>query len=179
MATKLDEVFNLSRIMDLRSSLPSRDEAQKGIQRILAELKENAGEYYQEIVRYFLLENLDRYWKEHLLNMDHLKEGIGLRGYGQKDPKQEYKKEGFNLFQETLYMIRENTLKALCHVRLETVAEQELEHEDKSDQLQYSGGGQEESGTKQPYRRKERKVGRNESCPCGSGKKYKKCCGMS
>jgi preprotein translocase subunit SecA len=109
--------------------------------------------------------------------MDHLKEGIGLRGYGQKDPKREYKKEGFNLFQETLYMIRESTLKALCHVRLEQVAQEELEHEDKSDQLQYSGGGEEESGSNQPYRRKERKVGRNEPCPCGSGRKYKKCCG--
>jgi preprotein translocase subunit SecA len=177
LASKLDEVFNLSRVMDLRSGLPGREEAQRGVERILGELKENAGEYYQEIVRYFLLENLDRYWKEHLLNMDHLKEGIGLRGYGQKDPRQEYKKEGFNLFQETLYMIRESTLKALCHVRLEKVAQQELEHEDKSDQLQYSGGGQEEASSNQPYRRKERKVGRNEPCPCGSGRKYKKCCG--
>ena len=179
LASKLDEVFNLSRVMDLKKGLPTRDEAREGVDRILSELKENAGQYYQEIVRYFLLENLDRYWKEHLLNMDHLKEGIGLRGYGQKDPKREYKKEGFNLFQETLYMIRESTLKALCHVRLEQVAQEELEHEDKSDQLQYSGGGEEESGSNQPYRRKERKVGRNEPCPCGSGKKYKKCCGVS
>ena len=179
LASKLDEVFNLSRVMDLKKGLPTRDEAREGVDRILSELKENAGQYYQEIVRYFLLENLDRYWKEHLLNMDHLKEGIGLRGYGQKDPKREYKKEGFNLFQETLYMIRESTLKALCHVRLEQVAQEELEHEDKSDQLQYSGGGEEESGSNQPYRRKERKVGRNEPCPCGSGKKYKKCCGMN
>ncbi|MCF8085976.1 MAG: preprotein translocase subunit SecA [Desulfohalobiaceae bacterium] len=179
LASKLDEVFNLSRIMNLREGLPTRDEAKEGVDRVLAELKENAGQYYQEIVRYFLLENLDRYWKEHLLNMDHLKEGIGLRGYGQKDPKQEYKKEGFNLFQETLYMIRESTLKALCHVRLEQVAREELEHEDKSDQLQYSGGGEEESGSNQTYRRTERKVGRNEPCPCGSGKKYKKCCGVS
>jgi len=179
LASKLDEVFNLSRVMDLKKGLPTRDEAREGVDRILSELKENAGQYYQEIVRYFLLENLDRYWKEHLLNMDHLKEGIGLRGYGQKDPKREYKKEGFNLFQETLYMIRESTLKALCHVRLEQVAQEELEHEDKSDQLQYSGGGEEESGSNQPYRRKERKVGRNEPCPCGSGKKYKKCCGVN
>ncbi|MCF8029869.1 MAG: preprotein translocase subunit SecA [Desulfohalobiaceae bacterium] len=179
LATKLDEVFNLGRVMDLKSGLPTREQAKEGVDRILAELKKDAGEYYQEIVRYFLLENLDRYWKEHLLNMDHLKEGIGLRGYGQKDPKQEYKKEGFNLFQETLYMIRESTLKALSHVRLEQVAQEELEHEDKSDQLQYSGSGEEEAGSNQPYRRKERKVGRNEPCPCGSGRKYKKCCGVA
>jgi len=177
LASKLDEVFNLGRVMDLSTDLPTRDEAKQGVDSILAELKEQAGQYYQEIVRYFLLENLDRYWKEHLLNMDHLKEGIGLRGYGQKDPRQEYKKEGFNLFQETLYNIRESTLKALCHVRLEQVAQQELEHEDQSDQLQYSGSGEEEASPNQPYKRSERKVGRNEPCPCGSGRKYKKCCG--
>jgi preprotein translocase subunit SecA len=109
--------------------------------------------------------------------MDHLKEGIGLRGYGQKDPKQEYKKEGFELFQELLYLIKENTFKALCHIRLEQVAKEELQHEE-TEQLQYSGGEDAAAEAPQPYKRKDRKVGRNEPCPCGSGRKFKKCCGQ-
>jgi preprotein translocase subunit SecA len=107
--------------------------------------------------------------------MDHLKEGIGLRGYGQKDPKQEYKREGFELFQDMLFRIKENTLKALCHLRIETrVEEDEFKHKEQED-LQYAGG--EEQPKKQPIRRKTPKIGRNDPCPCGSGKKYKKCCG--
>ena len=75
--------------------------------RILGELREQAPSHFVEILRYFLLDALDRNWKEHLNNMDHLRDGIGLRGYGQKDPKQEYKREGFELFQEMLYRIKE------------------------------------------------------------------------
>ena len=144
----------------------------------LANLKANAGEHYQEILRFFLLENLDRFWKEHLLNMDYLKEGIGLRGYGQKNPKQEYKKEGFELFQELLYLIKENTLKSLCRVRLQEAPEQELEHRQEPRDLKFSGADETAASTSsEPFRREGPKVGRNDPCPCGSGKKYKKCCG--
>lgn len=175
--SRLEEVFGLERVYNLKKGLPSQEEARQGVVSILQELKQNAGEHYQEILRFFLLESLDRYWKEHLLNMDHLKEGIGLRGYGQKDPRQEYKKEGFELFQELLYLIKESTLKNLCHIRLREVAEEELQHKDQSQEVQLSGGGETEQTSSQPYKRKQPKVGRNDPCPCGSGKKYKKCCG--
>jgi preprotein translocase subunit SecA len=178
LRSKLDEIFALSRVFDLTGQVPDRDKARQGVDSIMEELKAGAGEHYQEILRYFLLENLDRFWKEHLLNMDHLKEGIGLRGYGQKDPKQEYKREGFQIFQELLYLIKEGTIKALCHIRFQEVDREELQHQDQSQDLQFSGadegGG---SSTKQPYKREQPKVGRNEPCPCGSGRKFKKCCG--
>ncbi len=175
--SRIQEIFALNRVLDLQAELPDREAAEQGTRSILEELKRSAGEHYQEILRYFLLENLDRFWKEHLLNMDHLKEGIGLRGYGQKDPKHEYKKEGFNLFQEMLDLIKENTLKALCRVRLQEVAREELQHKETAQNLQFQGAPEGGAGTAEPYKRNQPKVGRNDPCPCGSGKKYKKCCG--
>ena len=175
--SRIQEIFALNRVLDLQAELPDRETAEQGTRSILDELKRSAGEHYQEILRYFLLENLDRFWKEHLLNMDHLKEGIGLRGYGQKDPKHEYKKEGFNLFQEMLDLIKENTLKALCRVRLQEVAREELQHKETAQNLQFQGAPEGGAGTAEPYKRNQPKVGRNDPCPCGSGKKYKKCCG--
>jgi len=178
VTARLDEVFALQRVLSLQEHLPSQEEAKAKVEEILANLKANAGEHYQEILRYFLLESLDRFWKEHLLNMDYLKEGIGLRGYGQKNPKQEYKKEGFELFQELLYLIKENTMRALCRVRLQEAPEQELEHKGDSADLQFSGGDETAASTNpEPFKREKPKVGRNDPCPCGSGKKYKKCCG--
>jgi preprotein translocase subunit SecA len=178
VTSRLDEVFALQRVLSLQEHLPSQEEARAKVEEILANLKANAGEHYQEILRYFLLESLDRFWKEHLLNMDYLKEGIGLRGYGQKNPKQEYKKEGFELFQELLYLIKENTMRALCRVRLQEAPEQELEHKEDPTDLQFSGGDETAASTNpEPFKRDKPKVGRNDPCPCGSGKKYKKCCG--
>ena len=172
--SKLEEIFDLRRVIS-QDELPERERAREGVLQILGKLKEDTGEHYQEVLRFFLLESLDRNWKEHLLNMDHLKEGIGLRGYGQKDPKQEYKREGFELFQDMLFRIKENTLRALCHLRIETrVEKDEFKHKEQ-EELQYAGG--EEQPKKQPIRRKTPKIGRNDPCPCGSGKKYKKCCG--
>ncbi len=176
--SRLEEVFALNRVMPVRDHLPSTQEARAKVEEILAALKDNAGEHYQEILRFFLLESLDRFWKEHLLNMDYLKEGIGLRGYGQKNPKQEYKKEGFELFQELLYLIKENTLKALCRVRLQEAAQEELQHEEQPSELQFSGADETAASTNpEPFKRDKPKVGRNDPCPCGSGQKYKKCCG--
>ncbi len=174
--TRLKDVFDIERVISLNDdSVPSKEELIEGVKKIIAELKEKGGEHYQDILRFFLLENLDRFWKEHLLNMDYLREGIGLRGYGQKDPKQEYKKEGFELFQEMLYLLKESTVKALTHIRFQEVTETDLKHEDQTRDLKYSGGEQEVPRT--PYRRKGKKIGRNDPCPCGSGKKYKYCCG--
>lgn len=173
---RLKDVFDIERVISLRDdAVPSKNELKEGVRQIIGELKEKGGEHYQDILRFFLLENLDRFWKEHLLNMDYLREGIGLRGYGQKDPKQEYKKEGFELFQEMLYLLKESTIKALTHIRFQEVKEADLKHEDQTKDLKYSGGEQEVSNT--PYKREGKKIGRNDPCPCGSGKKYKKCCG--
>jgi preprotein translocase subunit SecA len=173
--SKLDEIFNLRRA-DHSKELPPREKAVEGINSLLADLKKDAGDQYAEILRFFLLDSLDRNWKEHLLNMDHLKEGIGLRGYGQKDPKQEYKREGFSLFQDLLFRIKENTFQPLTRLQVQTVREEEFKHEEQKD-LQYAGGEESAQEKKTPKRRSAPKVGRNDPCPCGSGKKYKHCCG--
>ena len=179
--TRLEEIFCLSRALPESNILPDRASAEKAVAAILEELRSSAGNHYHDILRYFLLENLDRCWKDHLLNMDHLRDGIGLRGYGQKDPKQEYKREGFALFQEMLDLVKENSIQALCRVRIKEVAEDDFKHEEETEQsLNYSSGESESGGKKKPgrtARRAEPKVGRNDPCPCGSGKKYKKCCG--
>ena len=122
---------------------------------------------------------MDNLWKDHLLNMDHLRDGIGLRGYGQKDPLQEYKREGYQMFLSMYQRFKEEVVSTLLRVRpLREVEIEALEEKRRrqQEQLSYSHGDGEEAKAK-PVRRKERKVGRNEPCPCGSGKKYKKCCG--
>ncbi len=178
LPAQLDEVFNLSASINLKP-VPSEEETHKAVQDRLAVLKDDAKEVYEDVLRYFLLEELDRCWKEHLLNMDHLREGIGLRGYGQRDPKQEYKREGFELFQDMLFRIRENVFKALTRLRIQRPEEEEQEilrdefrHKEETD-VTYSGSEDEHK----PSKRTEPKIGRNAPCPCGSGKKYKKCCG--
>ena len=173
--SKLDEIFNLRKV-DHSKELPHREKAVEDIRSLFVKLKKDAGEQYQEILRFFLLDSLDRNWKEHLLNMDHLKEGIGLRGYGQKDPKQEYKREGFSMFQDLLFRIKENTFQPLTRLQLQVVQEEEFKHEEQKD-LQYAGGEEGDAPKKEPVRRAEPKVGRNDPCPCGSGKKYKHCHG--
>ncbi|WP_291448301.1 preprotein translocase subunit SecA [Desulfovibrio sp.] len=192
---RLREVFNLDRVLPENAPLPEREECEKLIRGILDELKTDAGESYKDIQRYFLLEELDRCWKEHLRNMDALRDGIGLRGYGQRDPKLEYKREGFEMFQEMLFQIRESVFRALTRVRVQRVSPEEEQaraeaekealarefrhREEPATELSYSGGGESET---RPARNKPAKaaprVGRNDPCPCGSGKKYKKCCGQ-
>ncbi|MCM0754690.1 preprotein translocase subunit SecA [Desulfovibrio aminophilus] len=176
--SRLDEVFDFDRFPGFRANLPDKAQALAWISEITGALKAAAPDHYQEIARYFLLEALDRNWKDHLLNMDHLRDGIGLRGYGQKDPKQEYKREGFELFRDMLDNIKENTLRALCHLRIKAeVREEEYQHKESAGNLQYAGSADGADKAKEPKRRAEPKVGRNDPCPCGSGKKYKKCCG--
>ncbi|SKA90264.1 preprotein translocase subunit SecA [Paucidesulfovibrio gracilis DSM 16080] len=175
---RMEEVFNFDRFESFQNELPDRETADRWVKQVFETLEGMAKQAYQEIMRYFVLEALDRNWKEHLLNMDHLRDGIGLRGYGQKDPKQEYKREGFALFQEMLFVLRENAIRSLTHVRIrDEVSEEEFQHEDR-EKLNYVGAGDQapEKKGKQPVV-KEAKVGRNDPCPCGSGKKYKKCCG--
>ncbi|AEH45153.1 preprotein translocase, SecA subunit [Thermodesulfatator indicus DSM 15286] len=135
----------------------------------------------RQLERMFLLHTIDSLWKEHLLAMDHLREGIGLRGYAQQNPLQEYKREAFAMFSDLIERIKEQTLSFLYRVQVEREEEVEkLEEEQKKKPLRlvYSRGEEtrEEKPKKQPIRRG-KKIGRNDPCPCGSGKKYKKCCG--
>ena len=188
---RLSEVMNIDRVLPGDAPLPTREEAQELVLSIMAQLREEAGPLYADLLRYFLLEELDRGWKEHLRNMDFLRDGIGLRGYGQRDPKLVYKREGFNMFQELLVHIREGAFRALTRVRVEQrpteVAEEVVaapepepmfQHKEQPQQLSYSNEPEDLLGA--PAQAKaENKPGRNDPCPCGSGKKYKKCCGAN
>ncbi|WP_027187388.1 preprotein translocase subunit SecA [Desulfovibrio cuneatus] len=245
LRANLQDIFSMNAYWQ-GEELPNQNEARECAERMLARVREAAPEIYQDILRYFVLEELDRCWKEHLLNMDHLRDGIGLRGYGQRDPKQEYKREGFALFRDMLMRLQENVLKTVARLRFQVAEgqneqgedttylgvsvgqdaaeapetattveegpvvgtasvprhneavpqapaqqepEQEFEsasaqpgpqqspfmHKDRSSRLSYSGAG--EGHKKGPDKRETPKVGRNDDCPCGSGKKFKKCCG--
>ena len=132
-----------------------------------------------DIMRYLekviMLQIIDTQWKDHLLAMDHLKEGIGLRGYGQRDPLVEYKKEAFDMFADMISRISTEVLKRLFKIQVqkkETIKKEPV----RQARLNYNRG--EGLSTVQTVRRS-KKVGRNEPCPCGSGKKFKKCCGMN
>ena len=144
---------------------------------IIKELEiEPAAMRHQEKI--IMLQVLDTLWKDHLLGMDHLKEGIGLRGYAQKNPLTEYKKEGFSLFSNLMARIKEEVTEYLFKVQIRR--ETEFEDEDviaKPKQMVEHRGDVEGSDKPETVRREEEKVGRNEPCPCGSGKKYKKCHG--
>ncbi len=146
--------------------------------------------------RYFYQEEIDQRWIDHLKAMEALREGIGLRGYGQKDPKQEYKKEGFVIFGEMMGGIGRNVCEKLFHMQLRReesgAAEVQVPQPQRKKArrtIESGGGGTAQAGSGsggngapaepegRPVRRNEPKVGRNDPCPCGSGKKYKKCHG--
>jgi len=127
-----------------------------------------------------LLQTIDALWKDHLLSMDHLKEGIGLRGYGQRDPLQEYKKEGFEMFEAMMVQIQVDAIEKLYTVQIarqEDVARMEQQRRPQPARMVMSGGGTAAPTAKPQTVRHDDKIGRNDPCPCGSGKKYKKCHG--
>ena len=136
-------------------------------------------EISSEMMRYLekiiLLQIVDSQWKDHLLAMDHLKEGIGLRGYGQRDPLAEYKKEAFEIFSEMTGRISTEVLRRLFKIQIQ---KQEDVRREERRQLQMNYNRGEGSSVAQTVRRG-KKVGRNDPCPCGSGKKFKKCCGVN
>jgi len=143
-------------------------------------LKKKEEEYGKPLMDYLMkvimLQSIDSHWKDHLLSMDHLKEGIGLRGYGQKDPVREYQKEGYEMFMDMINRVKEDTIEKLCIVRIQREEEIEEMREEASQDYIMSRG-EETTGTS-TVKRDAKKVGRNDPCPCGSGKKYKKCCGQ-
>jgi preprotein translocase subunit SecA len=124
----------------------------------------------REIERAVMLRIVDEKWMDHLDAMDQLREGIGLRAYGQKDPLIEYKFEGYEMFQNMVDAIQDDVVRYIFRVRL---AEPQQEKPRQVVENRYA-----EEGQKQPVRRED-KIGRNAPCPCGSGKKYKKCCGRN
>ena len=125
------------------------------------------------LMKYIMLQSIDTQWKDHLLAMDHLKEGIGLRGYGQKDPVREYQKEGYEAFADMIYRIKVDTIEKLSFIRVEKDADFSNVYTAADDFVMNRGEAEASSSVK----REGKKVGRNDPCPCGSGKKYKKCCG--
>ncbi len=144
-------------------------------------------EAIRNLERYIMLNIVDAQWKDHLLALDHLKDGIGLRGYGQKDPLVEYKRESYGLFQDMLDRIDTETVRYLFNFQVQVTApieQQLLERRrrqrrgrvafTKANETAFAAGEEEQA---KPVRNKGPRVGRNDPCPCGSGKKYKKCCG--
>jgi preprotein translocase subunit SecA len=130
------------------------------------------------LIKVLLLQTIDSQWKDHLLSIDHLKEGIGLRGYAQRNPKEEYKREAYELFLQMMGRIRQEVVQKLFRVQLAREQDVErMETRQRRQQVMFNRAGG-ESEALQPLVRHDKKVGRNDPCPCGSGLKFKKCCGQ-
>jgi preprotein translocase subunit SecA len=152
---------------------------------LLQQLKEEAVKLYEakeaefpeteqirEIERVILLKVIDRKWMDHIDDMDQLRQGIGLQAYGQRQPIVEYKFQGFEMFDAMTSTIREDTIKALLHVRIEQKVEREQV-------AKVTGTNRDDSVANAPVKRSAKKVQPNDPCPCGSGRKYKHCCGRN
>jgi preprotein translocase subunit SecA len=168
--------LNLS---DPENSLNSTEVEESIIAAVKSHLKkkeENFGEaLMHHLMKMIMLQSIDGQWKDHLLAMDHLKEGIGLRGYGQKDPVREYQKEGYAMFMEMIYRIKADSLQKLCGVQIQRDEDiEEMQEKQRQDYIMSRG---EDTPEPKTVKREHDKVGRNDPCSCGSGKKYKKCCG--
>jgi preprotein translocase subunit SecA len=153
--------------------------AEKIVTEALGHLKKKEEEFGKPlmdyIMRMIMLQSIDSHWKDHLLSMDHLREGIGLRGYGQKDPVREYQKEGYEMFMDMVERVKEDSLHklSLVQIRREEEAEELYDQSTRDYVMSHAESGR----SIQPEKKEGKKVGRNDPCPCGSGKKYKKCCG--
>jgi preprotein translocase subunit SecA len=148
----------------------------KNVQKLLHDKENEFGkELMDYLIKVIMLQTIDTQWKEHLLAMDHLREGIGLRGYGQKDPVREYQREGYEMFMEMIFRIKIDVLEKLCLVKIQREEEvEEIRQKQKQDYIMSRG---EDVPEKKTIKHEGDKIGRNDPCPCGSGKKYKKCCG--
>ena len=159
------------------------DYAGKNAGQLIQELQDKAIEIYEakekefpeeehvrEVERVVLLKMIDRRWMDHIDNMEQLRQSIGLQAYGQRDPLVEYRFAGYDMFDEMTQGISEDTVQALMHIRIQQTVERE-------EVAKVTGTNKDDSAAKQPVRRKEGKVYPNDPCPCGSGKKYKQCCG--
>ena len=178
------------------STMTAEAIAERCIEEVGKAYEKKAGDIGPELMRgvekQVMLRQLDFHWKEHLAAMDHLRQGIGLRSYAQKNPKQEYKREAFEMFGEMIEQVKHDTISILARIRVqseEDLAAMEAKRK-REEQMKFqhaqasalggeSGGGQQAAApeSQAPFVRDGRKVGRNEPCPCGSGKKFKQCHG--
>jgi preprotein translocase subunit SecA len=179
-----------SEAVEAGSSEALESVVQDGVRRLYEERERQVGaELFHRLERWILLglrwedgefRGIDQLWKDHLLNMDHLKEGIGLRGYGQRDPLTEYKKEAFDMFQEMMDHLKDVVLEQLFKVRIGgadlTTERRVASAPAPAQRWRESHGTNGQASASEPRVATGTKVGRNEPCPCGSGKKYKKCC---
>ena len=174
---KVDELKELGREALIEDVPRKLKQAYRDKVQALVQEQDASEELIHYIERTILLQMIDQHWKDHLWGMDQLKDGIGLRGYGQKDPLAEYKREGYDMFAGMMDRIKGDTLERLFKFQLVRGERPEPEVEaPKPQQLSLNRG--EAAAPKQPVQRTEEKVGRNDPCPCGSGKKYKKCHGV-
>ena len=170
----------------------------KNEQKLIEELKEKAIAKYEqkaneigtdqlpELERVVMLKVVDQKWMDHIDAMDELKDGIGLRAYGQKDPVVQYRIEGFDMFDEMVYSIKQDVVKILLNInrvqnleRKQTVRITNQGLQEMADQMRKDMPKESKEVTHTPIVNNEPKVGRNDPCPCGSGKKYKNCCGKN
>ena len=166
--------------MAVNGGMTQEKAAEKIVTEVMSHLRRKEQEFGKPlmdyIMRMIMLQSIDSHWKDHLLSMDHLREGIGLRGYGQKDPVREYQKEGYEMFMEMVERVKEDSLHKLSLVQIQREEEAEELYDRSAREFVLSHA---ESGSpSQPRKKEGKKVGRNDPCPCGSGKKYKKCCGQ-
>ena len=164
------EELTLEKVKDLKkNSLKQKlkEEAVKLYEEKEAEFPDAAA--IRELERVVLLKVIDRKWMDHIDDMEQLKQGIGLQAFGQRDPKIEYRLSGYDMFDEMTKAISEDTVKLLMHVRIEQKVERE--------QVAKVTGTNKDEAVKGPVKRTAEKVYPNDPCPCGSGKKYKQCCG--
>ena len=189
-----DVDFDIADWLEKDSELHEETLREKVVDEMVALYEEKEQQAGSEVVRHFekavMLQVLDTQWKEHLAAMDYLRQGIHLRGYAQKNPKQEYKRESFELFSQLLDKVKHDVVKILCRVQIraeeDVQAIEEQRRQSSSMNFEHAApeameGDKPEEGQQQeasaPFVREGRKVGRNEPCPCGSGKKYKQCHG--
>lgn len=180
LKNRFKQVFNFD--LDIEAFTKDNDDAEKLSESLYGKVKDiyneretSIGEEVtREIERHLILQTVDTRWKEHLLSMDHLKEGIGLRGYAQQDPLRIYRKEGFDMFQGLMEHIKEEVVEILFKIQISTSSQ--VDDMKKKEQNELTFSHSDGSSIKQPVIRSSKKVKRNAPCPCGSGKKYKKCC---
>jgi preprotein translocase subunit SecA len=183
LTTDFMNQFNFSPVLpEIEKELKSETLEDSFKEQVTARLAEREEAFtppvLEHLMKVLLLQTIDAKWKDHLLSIDHLKEGIGMRAYAQKNPKEEYKREAYALFMDMMGRIRQEVAQKLFRVQLareEDVAE--MEAEQRRERLALARQGGPKPAIQAPSKRDVDKVGRNEDCPCGSGKKYKKCCG--
>ncbi|HEY9158991.1 preprotein translocase subunit SecA [Candidatus Binatus sp.] len=157
------------------------DLAEIGSERVHQLYDQREAEFTEPVMRQIekivMLQTLDSLWKDHLLAMDHLKEGIGLRGYAQVNPLVEYQKEGFTMFEALMAVMQQDVVEKVFSVQVQRQQDVEQIQQPKPQRVVMSHGGESETPAATPAKRDTEKVGRNDPCPCGSGKKYKRCHG--